>query len=99
MTVEIDWAEYVHMLTAMPAHSAKALQACWDALEAMTPEPRTRRIIGQCEGSVGDENHWDAHRPCPFEGEVELVIHDDSREALWRCPDGHENSERYTAFG
>ena len=54
--------------------------------------------MGECEGKSGDEDDWDLFRPCKFAGEVDLLIFDDTREALWHCPEGHENSVRYATF-
>lgn len=56
------------------------------------PNPRIVRERFKCE-HVDDETG-----PCTFEGLADLAVFDQTREALWWCPLGHENSERYGDF-
>ena len=35
--------------------------------------------------------------PCGWEGIADLAVFDDTREVLWWCPEGHENSEKWPA--
>lgn len=60
---------------------------------------RMVRAVVECERQVGDEDDWEARTPCPFAGEVDVVIFDDTREALWACPScGQENDARTEVF-
>ncbi len=36
--------------------------------------------------------------PCPFNGVVSVALFDDTEEAIWHCPTGHENYESWVRF-
>lgn len=49
----------------------------------------------KCAGVRGDEDDWEDRTPCGWEGIADVLISDDTEEALWFCPGEHENSIRY----
>lgn len=67
------------------------------------PAPTTfhpdRTALAQvaCEGSDPDDDRLDGV-PCEWEGVAELCIYDDTEEAIWWCPWGHENYADRTDF-
>lgn len=54
-----------------------------------TPDRVVTREV-ECLATITDEDGNEA--TCPFAGVADVAVFDDTEEALWVCPDGHENS-------
>jgi len=65
-----------------------------DTLVNDTPSRVVRREV-ECAGTAGDQDDWTDSSRCQFAGMVDVAVFDDTEEALWYCPDGHENSIRW----
>ena len=56
------------------------------------PDRVVNRTI-ECSATITDD--FDHEAVCPFAGPADVAVFEDTREALWVCPFGHENSIRW----
>lgn len=73
----------------------------WDVLYPEHPplDPTPSRVvnrIAECAATITDD--YDHEAQCPFAGPVDVAVFDDTREALWFCDRGHENSMLWEDF-
>lgn len=59
--------------------------------------PRHTRAELECQHHEPDPDTTNG-TPCGWSGHAVVDLWDDTREVLWHCPDGHENSEPWTDF-
>ncbi len=75
----------------------RALGGPWNLaadIEASAPDREYLASV-ECAATIGDEDDWEHEAPCPFAGTATVLVYDDTEEAFWYCPDGHENSIRW----
>ena len=76
----------------------EALGGPWSLAAQVEDIPTRLRVIdGECSHHEPDPDTSDGI-PCDFAGEVTVALFDDTEEAIWVCPSGHENSERWVDF-